>query len=380
MIALDVSAVTAFRTGVGTYAEHLARSLSALDVPLVLLTNRPEELPPDLAAMNLARSPRRPKRPTIAWLQLAAPRAALRSGAEIAHFTTGRAPAIGGPPFVLTVHDLVALEHPEHLRARERLLVAPWLARSITQAASIIAVSRDTAASIARVFPELRTPVHVVPQGVDPIWFEPPPVDVERALAARFGLGPRVWVHVGAHGRRKNVPRLCEAYAIALAHVGGDGPQLVLAGPGGEDDAAIGRAIARHGLVYGRDGDVILTGYLRAKELRALVARAEFCVQPSLHEGFGLPVVEAMAAGTPCITSGRGALREFGDEAKLIADPTSALAIATAMLDLAGDVALRSRLSRTGRVKARELTWTRCAEATAMVYKEVRSRPSKRAR
>ena len=227
-------------------------------------------------------------------------------------------------------------------------------------------------------FPELRTPVHVVPQGVDPIWFEPPPVDVELALAARFGLGQRVWLHVGMHGRRKNVPRLCEAYAIALDRVAGEGPQLVLAGPGGEDDAAIGRAIARHGLVLGRD--VIITGYLEGDDLRALVSRAELCVLPSLHEGFGLPVVEAMAAGTPCITSGRGALREFGDGATLIADPSSAKAIASALLQLAGDAAIRSRLSTTGRAKARELTWTRCAEATAKVYEEVRSRPSQRAR
>ncbi len=371
MIALDVSPVTARRTGVGTYAEHLALSLSDLGEPLALLTNRPEELPPSLSTLYIASSPRRPSRPTIAWLNLTAPRAAYRSGAVLTHYTTGRAPTAGGPPFVLTVHDLVALEQPDLLPTRERLLVAPFLARSIARAAAIIAVSEDTANAIARRYPALSAPVHVISEGVGDAWFNAPSPEVRAGMVSKLKLGPRVWLYVGAQGRRKNLPRLCEAFALALPRSLGVRPQLVIAGPCNDEDAQLGKSIARLGLIEGQN--LIRTDYIQREELHALVAHAELCVFPSLHEGFGLPLAEAMAMGTPCITSGRGALPQVSAGAALIADPLRAEDIAAALLRLGGDEALRASLSAIGVTRARELTWQRCAAATSAVYRQVLS-------
>lgn len=366
MIALDVSPVTAHRTGVGTYAEQLALSLFKLGLPLTLLTNRPNELPPCLAKLDIGSDPRHPARPTIAWLQLTANRVAESAGAKLAHFTTGRAPLLGSLPVVLTVHDLVALERPDLLANRERLLVAPFLTRSIVRASAIIAVSDDTAEAIARRWPALATPVHVIPEGVADLWFEQPTTAVGAAIAAKWGLRSKVWLHVGAQGRRKNLPRLCEAFALALPRIAGERPQLVLAGPRNEGDRSHNRLLTRLGLVEGRD--IILTGYLPRTELHALVAHAEICVFPSLHEGFGLPLTEAMAAGKPCITSDRGALPQVSGGAAVLVDPLRTDEIAAALVRLSGDEGLRSRLSAAGRLQAAKLTWHRCATATAAVY------------
>ena len=368
MIAFDVSAVKAHRTGVGTYSEHLASAIGSLGLPIALMTNRPEDLPPALASMKTLTSPQWPRWPTLAWLQLTAPRCANRAGAQLAHYTTGRAPLKGGPPFVLTVHDVLALEEPRYLSARDRLMVAPWLDRSIRRAAAIIAVSNDTAKAIARHFPALRTEVHVIPEGVALSWFDPVSAAASDAVARRYGLGGRVWLNVGAHGPRKNVPRLCEAFAAALAMSDGPRPQLVLVGPRQRKSSEVHRTISRLGLVEGRD--VILTGYVPRDDLHALMATAELCVFPSLHEGFGLPVVEAMASGTACATSLRGALSETCGGTTVSFDPLEPLDIANTLTRLSQDSTLRAKLSTAGRERARMFSWDECARRTAAVYEQ----------
>lgn len=370
-IALDVSPVTARRTGVGVYAENLALALSEQDHPfdLALITNRPWELPAGLARGAVVRHPREPARPTAAWLQLTAPRAASHAGAAVAHYTTGRAPLAWGPPFVLTVHDLIALERPSLLRPRERALVSPVLARSVPRAAAIIAVSQATAEAVGRRFPRLDVPVHRIPEGVAAEWFLPAPDGVLRHTVERFGLGPRLWLHVGSQDRRKNLPRLCRAFALVLGEDELRRPQLVFAGPPGDGTADLQAAIAECGLVEGRD--VIRTGFLEREELRAVVRHAELVACVSLYEGFGLPLVEAMAAGTPCLASTGGALPALWGDAALLVDPLATADIAAALLRLGRDAALRARLAAAGQTLADSLSWPQCAKATAAVYRQV---------
>jgi glycosyltransferase involved in cell wall biosynthesis len=190
---------------------------------------------------------------------------------------------------------------------------------------------------------------------------EPTP---EPALRARLGLGPgAIVLNVGQKKPHRNLERLIRAMTVVRAAV--PGAQLVLPGPpnaGAEE--ALRALAAREGL----DGAVVLPGFLDAADLEGLYAAADAFVLPSLVEGFGLPVLEAMARGVPVACSRDSAPGEVAGDAGLALDPTSEEAIAAATVALLTDAALHDRLSAAGLARARAYTWERCADETLAVY------------
>jgi len=361
-VALDASPLRGGFTGVGRYVEQLLAHAPPDRVRYALLTNRPL-VPP--AAARLIPGPR--LRPTLVWLQVAAPRLIAQSAAAVAHFTTGRAPLRSPVPVVLTVHDLTVLDHPEWYPARERLLVAPWLRASIRRAAAVIAVSEATAEDVRQRFPAVADRVHVIPEAAAPAFHRPVDPASVAAVRRRLGLGTRVWLHVGPPSDRKNTLRLVDAFARALPHVAPPRPRLVLAGSGG------GRArdVARRVRALGLEADVRRIGYVAAADLPLLYASAEIVALPSLHEGFGLAAAEAMAVGAPILTGDRGGLPEVVGDASWRVDPTSTDDIAAGLVRLAGDAELRAALGERGRAQARRFDWQRAADRTADLYESV---------
>jgi len=361
-VAIDASPWRAGGGGMSRYVEQLVAHTSAAKVGWFLLTNRPGELPlwPENAA--LVRGPA--VRPTVLWQLRTTPRIISALPADLAHYTTGRAPRSCSVPFVLTVHDLTPLDHPEWYPWRERLLVSRWLGGSIERAAAIIAVSESTRAAIARRFPGVADRVRVIHEAAAPIFHAPPdPVRI-RALRARYGLGPRVWLHVGSLARRKNVPWLVEAYTACIRRGLAEPPQLVLAGGGGADELRVAARVRQLGL----GGLVREIGRVPDTDLPDLYAAAELVALPSLHEGFGLAVVEAMASGAPVLTSRGGGLAEVAGDAAWMVDPTSVGDIAAGLYRLAEDPELRARLAAKGRAQARRFSWARAARETVAVY------------
>ncbi len=264
-----------------------------------------------------------------------APRALAAIGADAAVFTY-IAPPWPGVPVALAVHDASFITHPEWLSPRARMLLRELVPRSARRAAAVLALSATAAEEIVTALRVPAARVHVV-SPAPPAAFGPRPGADER-VAGRFGLR-RYCLAVGDLGPRKNLPALADALAL----LGDPDLELVLAGQPAGAEAAL-RAAPR----------VRLLGRVSDDDLAGLYAAAAVTAFPSLHEGFGLPAVEAMACGSPLVVSDRGALPEVVGDAALIAAPTAA-ALADA-LRAALEPATADRLRAAGPARAATFT------------------------
>lgn len=263
-------------------------------------------------------------------------------------------PLRGRVALAVTLHDLLPLTLPRLAGRGRSLPVRAWLRAIGTRARAVLCVSQFTrgeALRLSRLDPAL---VHVTPLGVDPAWrtADPAPRD--------SGAAPTM-IYVGLLKPHKNVARLLRAFLGVCDRI----PHrlvLVAAHSGirniDEDALALARAHADR---------VELVEQIPFRELVARVKAAQFAVQPSLHEGFGLPALEAMAAGTPVLAGRAGALPEVCADAALYCDPESVDDIARGLLELAGDAALRARLATAGLARSEAFSWDGCADATVGV-------------
>ncbi len=255
---------------------------------------------------------------------------------------------------VVTIHDLIHLQAPRRDLPRGGKLYARWMIRrAVRRASAILTVSRTVRDQIAAFAPECGGKIRVTPNGVGPRWFDKPP---HTTVLTDLGLTDHEYfLYVGNDKPHKNLDRLVEAFEIARPRLGD--ARLVLAGTN------IPRLTHREGL--------ITTGFVAIHDLRALMGGALALVQPSRIEGFGLPVLEAMASGTPTIVSDIDVFREVAGDPAFFVDPGSASSIAEGMVRMHEDRELREQLSERGVERAREFTWRNCAEKTLEVYRNV---------
>jgi glycosyltransferase involved in cell wall biosynthesis len=263
---------------------------------------------------------------------------------------------------VVTVFDCTALRHPEQHTPASATLHQGLLRHAARHATRLIAISEAVKRECVALLSVAPEQVDVVPGGVHTEEFEAP-LDAARldALRRRFAISGPYWIHVGTLEPRKNLARLLAAYARLRAS-GVELPALVLAGKPGWMQESAESLIARHGLA----GAVIATGYLGRTEAVTLLRGAAGCVYPSLYEGFGLPVLEAMAARVPVLTSTVSSLPEVAGDAAILVDPQSVEAIAAGLRALL--TADAARIAR-GYARAQAFTWTRSAEALAAAYR-----------
>ena len=265
---------------------------------------------------------------------------------------------------VVTIHDLMHLNRPEHGSPLKRAYARVMMRRAVACAARVLVPSEDTRRELAAFDRRARAKALVVPNGVDPL-FRTPPSDADRARArSAYGLRDAYVLFAGNDKPHKNVGGLLAAFARLVEN--GVGLDLVLAG------GAAARAAQRLGLLE-RNGllsRVHDLGVVPDQDLVAVMAEARAVVVPSLAEGFGLPVVEAQALGTPVVCSDRGALPEVAGGAALVVDPADAGALAEAIRRAATDEELRLDLVAKGRANAARFTWAEAARRTAAVYRE----------
>ena len=295
----------------------------------------------------------------VAAEQLLLPGRLRRHAIELLHSLGSAAPARPGLPSVLTLHDVIYARYPEaHTRLMTlgmRLLV-PLSARS---AERIIAVSQAAAAEITRVLDVPPERIDVVYEGGRP----PGPATPEPELRARLELGDAPIVFsVSARRPHKNLNRLLHAFAGLP-----EGPLLVLPGYPTPFEGRLAEAISRLGL----RGRVRLLGWVSDADLEGLYRAARCFVFPSLAEGFGLPVLEAMERGLPVACSNTSSLPEVAGDAARYFDPLDLDDIRRAIAEVMTDEGLRSRLSAAGSDRAREFSWERAAAGTAAVYERV---------
>ena len=277
-------------------------------------------------------------------------------------------PLIHPPRCVVTIHDLGYLVFPDAHAARRRLELQLSTRWSLHAARQVIAISAATKADLVKHYQADPAKITVVHHGLNPR-FRPANVAQIAATQARYGLNDPYFLYVGTVQPRKNLERLIEAVAMldgrqrtadGAAH---PRPLLVIAGKRGWLSEPIERAARAAGL-----GErVRFLGYLPDADLPALLSGALSFVFPSLYEGFGMPVLEAMACGAPVLTSNTSALPEVVGDAALLVDPSDTQAIAAGLARLAADPQLRANLRERGLARAASFTWERCARETLAV-------------
>ena len=267
-------------------------------------------------------------------------------------------------PLVVTVHDLAFLHVPESFPLRLRVALRVLVPRSLERASRIIAVSEFTRRDIVARYPIRPEKITVIPQGVD-ARFHPRAAGETTPVLARYGLEPGFLFSLGRLNRRKNLGRLLQAYARMRAG-GAPAAPLVITG---KPDYGVETLLPRGRPAADMVG-VRWMGLIPDEDLPAFYSGAAGFVYPSLFEGFGLPVLEAMACGTPVVTSDRTALPELTGDAGLSVDPESVEALAEAMTRLLTDQALAADLRRRGLDRSRRFSWRETADRTLAVYRE----------
>ena len=300
-----------------------------------------------------------------AWNHASAPRPEwVDRRLDVVHATTWAIPPTRRP-LVVTIHDVAFLRDPEHFTPRGVRFFTRALQRARDEAAAIVVPSQATADDCTAAGIDAAR-VHVVPHGA-PGWTVGPE-DVP-ALRARLGLPERFVLWAGTHEPRKNLAGLLRAFALA-AEAEPD-LHLVLVGPPGWGD--------QHGAAGGAAADrVHEVGRLPVRDLHAAYAAASAFVFPSLWEGFGLPVLEAMAMGTPVVTSRATSMAEVVGESGVLVDPTDESDLAAGILRAVGPDG--PALAHAGRERAAHFSWERAAQAHVEAYRAARSRAAAGAR
>jgi glycosyltransferase involved in cell wall biosynthesis len=366
-IAFDGTTLTPGRTGVGYYTEHLlqhlAREVERSGDELIVLSNRPIDtqapLPRHVRVHTGHQFPVR-----IGWMQMRAARALDAVKADVAHFTNGMIPFAPPVSTVVTIHDLSLKLYPQCHPVRRLLLNRPLMQVALRQASAIVTVSNSTRRDLLRLHGVPADRVSVVHEAASPA-FRP---ILERAVLeqvrAKYGLPERFVLYVGTIEPRKNLGRLMAALAQARAQ--GVPHHLVCVGPYGWSSRDLAGTIERLDLTR----YVHFTGYVPFEDLPAIYNLGELFVFPSLYEGFGLPVVEAMACGTPVVTANSSSLAEIAGDAAITVNPASVDEIAEAIRVLALDEARRRDLSNRGRQRSRAFSWAQTAKNMLAVYQQ----------
>lgn len=352
-VGLDATPLLGARTGVGQYVGHLVDALAATaggpDLTLTAFTLR------GAGALTAPAGQRVRQRPVPArllqelWARTEVPPVELLVGrCDVFHGTNFVLPPTRHAVGVVTVHDLAYLRHAETVSAAS-LRYRELVPRSVGRAALVLCPAAATAADVAEEYGLAADRVVATPLGVSDAWrLAKPLTDPERDA---LGLPERYVLFVGTREPRKRLPDLLAAHRRAR-EADDAVPPLVLAGPAGWAEVDVGGAIS--------------TGYLDAATLRSLVAGATCVVNPSTYEGFGLPVLEALACGTPVVASDLAVHREItGGQANLV--PVGDVdALAAALVRAAG---AQRELGAAARQRwAAAFTWERCAAATIAAY------------
>ncbi len=269
-------------------------------------------------------------------------------------------------PIVWTLHDVTFLSHPDHHTLDNRVASLSATVLATCRASAIVAVSHHSKAQAVELLDLPAHRIDVIHSAADP--FFAPPKNPERKMSAlqRLGIERPYILAVGSLEPRKNLIGLLDAMQRLPTAIR-DGISLVIAGPEGWKNRAIHERLAQ----ASKELSIRQLGVVPRGDLALLYSYAEAFVYPSFAEGFGLPVLEAMACGAPVVTSNCSALPEVAGDAAMLVDPRDVDALAGAIAKVVGDSGLRLALRRQGLERSRDFSWQRTAEQTLAVYRRV---------
>jgi glycosyltransferase involved in cell wall biosynthesis len=355
------------RAGVSNYVEALLTHLGEVDRHnrYTVYTTRGLDaralgLPPNFR-VRPSLLPTINPRVRIPWEQLLAPALLRLGGADVYHGVLNVMPLACPVPSVVTIHDLSAFLFPQTFRRVNRTYTRWAIRVSCRRAARIIAVSEFTKQEIVR---WLRVPperIAVTYDACDERFVPPDPAEVERFRRAK-GLPERFVLFLGTLEPRKNIPLLLEAYAQIARSV--DAPLIIAGSKGWLYEPILARAEQ-----LGLGEKLRFTGYVEQAEQHLWYAAASVFAFPSLYEGFGMPPLEAMACGTPVVTSSSSSLPEVVGDAGLMVSPDDPEELADGLHRVLTDRELHAELRARGLVQARRFSWRETAERTQEVYR-----------
>ena len=360
-VGIDGRALTSPAAGVRRYTRSLLDALVSLpDAPeMVILGGDPDApLPRGLHRVDEPWHP-----PTNAgWMLVGLPQAARRAGVDVLHAPAYTAPFWSGIPTVLTIHDVSYARHPEWFPYRRDGLRRAFYRRCALSADVVVTDSQFSASEIQAAYGIDDSRLVVIPLGVDPSFVSArtPGRSLPATVATPFVL------HVGDLHERRNLPLAVAAVLEARSRV----PELsslslVLAGV----DRGVGDRVRDLAVAAGVADAVVILGPVEEDVLRTLYDQALALVYPSLYEGFGLPMLEAMACGTPVLASRAASMPEVVGDAGVLLDPHRSAEWTDALAALGSDTMLRNDLRGRGLARAAQFTWERTARQTLDVYR-----------
>jgi glycosyltransferase involved in cell wall biosynthesis len=384
-VVIDARYVSRHQSGVGHYTQRLVGGLAAIDQRnryTCLVARDSPGLPVPLH--DGGRWECVPTRVSFEnhlvgdlWLLGYLPVRLRRLAADVYHGPAVFLPLVKlGYRTVVTIHDLVSFLFPRTVPRKYAVYMRLMTRLAVRSADRIIAVSGATKDDLTRVLGVPDEKVVVIHEAVAAEFGMPPGPEGVEAVVRRYGIRRPYCLFVGNLEPRKNLSRLIEAFGLLrargfVAPAAAVPPQLVLVGTRGWLYNGIFAAVE----AQGGGPDIVFTGYVPPADLPALYAGAACFVFPSLYEGFGLPVLEAMAAGTPVIASRVGAIPEVAGDAALLVDARRPAELAEAIEAVLTDSTLSARLVARGRVRARRFTWDAVARETLAVYEAVHRPP-----
>jgi len=365
IVGFDATTLTGRISGVGYYTARLMESLAngageGIVRRLVVLSNRPVRVE---ETERVQVYERRRFAVRSVWMQLVLPGILREVKPDLVHFTNYLAPLAGRVPYVVSFHDMTLSLLPRFHTFKKRVLTQSLIPAVARGARMILTPSESTRRDVVKLLGVDPGRVRVIPYAAGPS-FRPVALAPDR-LEAAHGVRPPYFLYVGTLEPRKNLGRALRAFASVAERLGPC--RFVIVGQRGWRYEEVLREAARPSL----RGRVDLLGYVPEERLPDLYAHALALVYPSLYEGFGLPVVESMACGTPVLTSRSSSLAEIGEGAALLADPSDEKALADGLFALATDEALRQGLRARGLERARAFSWERTGRETAALYREV---------
>ncbi len=354
--------------GISWYIANLLKELGpvAPDLRYTALLREPLAETPNLSR-RVTRWPTHRPAVRIAWEQLVQPLLLHQTEADLLHAMAFVAPIISPCPFVVTVYDLSFLRYPQAFRPLNRAYLRHLTAYSVKRARRVIAISESTRQDVIQQLGKPAAQVRTVYCGADDS-FQP----MSKAAVAEFkrqqGLPNQFVLYLGTLEPRKNVAGLIRAYAAWHKRDSAAWPLFIAGGKGWyyEEIFALVESLGVTDAVH-------FPGYIPQTELTAWYNAADLFVYPSHFEGFGLPVLEAMACGTPVITSDVSSLPEVAGEAARLVPPSDPAALADTLAELAHSPDLRAELRPRGLAQAARFRWDKAARETAAVYREALS-------
>ena len=360
-IGIDASPLVGDRGGVGWHTYYLLRALLAAPTGAVFVGYlRPGGEPPE----EIRRWPGADRLTWVTASKWSMRRRGRIDRLDLYHGTNFRMHTVGRCGGIVTIHDLWLERFPQYSQKfLGQRLSSYKTRRTARRARKVVTVSKFSARELGELFGLTPDQIAVIPNGVSEEFFPRRDAGAFAALKRRIGLNTdRFVLFVGGADPRKNHRVVLEAASMIRTQI--DGRTIVLAGSPTHAFGSYERTAASYGLT----GLVLCPGRLPQSDLQVLYSFADLFIFPSLYEGFGMPVLEAMACGAPVITSQTTALGEVAGDAAMLIDPQDARQVAQAMSDVLDSESLRASLKVKGFTRVKEYTWSRAALETGELY------------